>query len=249
MKHRWGYVRHGRGWLLNHKLRPPRVSGRLIPVAQVDYYLDLVRAAGCGDSSRRLELAVTGNESRSAARLWQRLGIPENARVVAFNPGGQYGSSKHWPTENFAELARLIVDHTGAEILVLCGPGERAVAREIQQRARPCRVHSLADEQVGIGLSKACVQRSSLLVTTDSGPRHFAAALGVPVVTLFGSKDPAWSETYFEKATHMRLELACVPCGRRRCPLKHHQCMRDMTAEMVFAAAKKHLPEHEWESV
>ena len=62
---------------------------------------------------------------------------------------------------------------------------------------------SLADQPLGLGLSKACVRRSALLITTDSGPRHFAAAFGIPVITLFGPTHIAWTRTYHPQAMHL----------------------------------------------
>ena len=81
-------------------------------------------------------------------------------------------------------------------MLALCGPAEKEVARDIARQADHPLVASLADKPLGIGLSKACVRRSLLMVTTDSGPRHFAAAFKVPAVTLFGPTDPRWSDNY-----------------------------------------------------
>lgn len=94
---------------------------------------------------------------------------------------------------------------------------------------------------LSIGLTKAAVQAAELLVTTDSGPRHFAPAFDVPVITLFGPTHIAWSETHFAKATHLQLAVDCGPCQQRACPLGHHRCMRDLTVGQVFAAVQKQL--------
>ena len=83
------------------------------------------------------------------------------------------------------------------------GPDERESAREIVRAADHPHVVSLADQPLSIGLSKACVRRSALMITTDSGPRHFAAAFGTPVITLFGPTHIAWTRTYHPHAWHM----------------------------------------------
>ena len=80
------------------------------------------------------------------------------------------------------------------------------------------------------------MRRAELLVTTDSGPRHFAAAFNRPVVTLFGPTHIAWTETHHPLAVHLRKEVPCGPCQRRVCPLDH-RCMRELTPAEVFAAA------------
>jgi heptosyltransferase-2 len=80
------------------------------------------------------------------------------------------------------------------------------------------------------------------MVTTDSGPRHFAAAFDVPVVTLFGPTHIGLSENYHARAVHLQHDLECVPCQRRTCPLGHHRCMRDLSIDEVYRAVLQLLP-------
>ena len=95
---------------------------------------------------------------------------------------------------------------------------------------------SFADYPTSIGLTKAAIRAAELLVTTDSGPRHFAQPFDVPVVTLFGPTHQAWSETENPNAVHLQIKVDCGPCQRRECPLKHHRCMRDLSIDWVFDA-------------
>ena len=87
---------------------------------------------------------------------------------------------------------------------------------------------------MGIGTAKAVIARSRLMVSTDSGPRHVAAALGRPVVTLFGPMLPIWSENPTQQAANLYLDLDCIGCHKRVCPLGHHRCMRDLSVDMVY---------------
>jgi heptosyltransferase II len=160
--------------------------------------------------------------------------------VVCLNPGAAFGSAKCWPSEAFATLARKLVDQRGSQVLVLCGPAERELARQIATRAERALVHSLADYPLSLGLTKACIRRADLLITTDSGPRHFAAAFHRPVVTLFGPTHIAWTETYHPKAIHLQKSVDCGPCQLRACPLDH-RCMRLLTPTEVFNAATELL--------
>jgi heptosyltransferase-2 len=129
----------------------------------------------------------------------------------------------------------------GLAVLAICGPAERDRAQDIAAQADHPSVVSLAGEDVSIGLSKACVRRSRLMVTTDSGPRFFAIAFQVPVVTLFGPTDPAWTRTRDPLETCLSHPVACAPCGQRTCLLGHHNCMRQLSVERVHAAAKMRL--------
>jgi heptosyltransferase-2 len=124
-------------------------------------------------------------------------------------------------------------------VLVNCGPAERAAAAEIVARANDRRVVSLAElAELPIGLTKACIRRARMLVTTDTGPRFFAVAFGRPVVTLFGPTDPRMTTTYYEHETCLALGLECQPCMARTCPLVHHRCMRELSIDAVHDATK-----------
>lgn len=240
-RQRVGYVRSGRGWLLNRKLYPPTADGRFLPSPVLDYYLELAYALGCPPESPRLELATSAEDERQAEEAWQRLRLPAGRRVVLLNSGGAFGAAKLWPAGYFSALARRLVTRDDRSVLVLCGPKEQDLAEQIVRGAGHARVVSLAHEPVSIGLTKACVRRGSLLVTTDSGPRHFAAAFGVPVVTLFGPTHVAWSENHFPQAVHLRHELECAPCQQRVCPLGHHRCMQELSVEEVHRAVVRML--------
>lgn len=242
---RLGYVRGGRGFLLTDRLEPPRdSSGRLRIVPAVEYYLGLVRALGCPGFSVRTELFVTDEERAGAVRAWNRLGIPEGARVVCLNTGGAFGPAKNWPNGHFARLARRLVDEHDVWVLVLCGPQERANAAAIERLAKHDRVRSLAHEVPSVGLTKASIARCVLLVTTDSGPRHFAGPLGVPVVTLFGPTHVGWTRTYHANALHLQQPVPCGPCQKPICPEKHHRCMNELTPDVVYDAVRRLLDRH-----
>jgi heptosyltransferase-2 len=139
-------------------------------------------------------------------------------------------------------LARQIVEQLDHDVLVLCGPGERDAAREIVARTASPRVFSLAAQTVSLGLTKGCLARCRLMVSTDSGPRHIAAALGKPVVTLLGPTLPAWIENPSVRGPMLRSDLDCLGCGKRTCPLGHHRCMHDLTPQRVFGELAALLP-------
>ncbi len=240
-RQRIGYVRYGRGLVLTKKLYHPRSGRRYTPTPAIDAYLELAYALGCPSESPRLELATLPADEQAADAVWRKLNLPPGDEVVVLNSGGAFGAAKLWPAEYFAELAgRVARDHSLA-VLVNCGPSEREIARQIVARAAHPRVVSLADEQLPIGLSKACIRRSRLLVTTDSGPRFFAPAFGVPVVSLFGPTHMDWSRTHFPREICLATPVPCGPCMKRICPLGHHRCMRELTVERVYAAVVEQL--------
>ena len=233
---RIGYVRYGRGLLLTERLYPPRAGFQLKPVSALDYYLHLAQSVGATIDSRRTELATTAADENRTDLIWKQLGFDSGRPVITLNTGGAYGSAKQWPLEYFATLATRLVRDLDAHVMVICGPSEATSAQRIVELANCDQVSSLADEDVSIGLSKAVVKRSNILVSTDSGPRHFGAAFNVPTISLFGPTDPRWSDNYHPHAIDVRRNVPCGPCAQRTCPLGHHRCMRELTVDQVFNA-------------
>ena len=247
---RVGYAQYGRGPLLTDKLKFRKSRGRFLPASTMDSYLELAYLLGCPRRTPHLDLATLPEDEAAADNVWRRLRLPPGKEVVVCHNAGGWGgraSSKAWPNAHFAELAYRIATRLGKSVLVLCGPGERAAAADIALRAAHPQVKSLADQTLGIGLTKACVRRSRLMISTDSGPRHFAAAFGVPTITLYGPTHQAWGDTHYSHAIDLQEEVPCGPCMQRKCPLVHHQCMRDLSVDRVYAAVLKQnsiTPEH-----
>lgn len=242
-KRRVGFKRDLRSWLLTDSLEPKPKSE---PHPVLDEYLRLTEHLGCRTRSKMMELATSPDDVTRLREFFfrERDGLPLNG-FVCLNPGGAFGAAKHWPTEYFARLARQIAEGTGKTVLVLCGPAERLEAARIAKQAAHREVFSLANEEPSIGLTKAAVRYSRLLVTTDSGPRHFAPPFGIPVVTLFGPTHIEWSETNYAKAIHIQRDVDCGPCQERVCPLQHHKCMKELNVETVYAAALTLLRQNE----
>ncbi len=240
-RRRVGYARDLRGWLLNDRLTPPAERWQFTPVSAVDYYLEIAYRLECPVESRKLELGTTAADDQAAESLWQSLKLPADRRVVALHmAGGHAGkaTAKAWPVENFTALARRIATQLDWQVLALCGPNERDVASQVERGADHPLVKSLAQQDVGLGLTKAILKRVGVLTTTDSGPRHIATAFDIPVVALFGATDPRWSETHHPLAINIFNKTDCGPCAERHCPLGHHRCMRDISVDRVFEAVK-----------
>ncbi len=235
-RRRAGFNRHGRGLLLTDRLEFVRDAvGRFLPSPIIDDYNRLAETVGCAPPGHRLELFTTATDEQAADSVWQKFQLREHPEVICLNPGAAFGAAKHWPAESFAALAQDLVDWRDARVVVLCGPAERHLARTIVTLSARPGVYSLADEPLSLGLTKALIRRATLLVTTDSGPRHFAAAFDRPVVTLFGPTHIAWTETYFPRAIHLQKAVPCGPCQQRICTTDH-ACMRLLTPAEVFAA-------------
>ena len=241
-RRRVGYARYGRSWLLTDCLTPIRDGrGKIKPSPILPAYNALAERVGCPVTSVKMELFTSAADEALAEQIWRKLGLERHREVVCLNPGAAFGAAKLWPAESFASLARQLAVRRGSGILILCGPAERALARRIVELANHPAVHSLVDEQVSIGLTKACIRKCDLLVSTDSGPRHFAAALNRPVVALFGPTHIAWTDTFYPGEIQMQKAVACGPCQQRVCHLDH-RCMTELSPTEVYAAACRLLP-------
>jgi heptosyltransferase-2 len=242
IKDRVGFARDGRSIFLTDALTP---KPRAVPNPVLDEYLRLAKQVGCDVADRTTQAAVLPGDDRELARFWKAYPSDWSARgVFCLNPGGAFGSAKHWPTESFADLARSIVDHLGRTVLVLCGPAEREEARRIVHLASRERIVSFANFRTSVGLTKAAIRSAEMLITTDSGPRHFAQPFGIPVVTIFGPTHQQWSDTQDAHAVHLQIRVDCGPCQRRTCPLKHHRCMEELSSEWAFDAVIAQLLRH-----
>jgi heptosyltransferase-2 len=252
-RRRVGFARHWRRFLLTDALEPQRGSAkggwlnrwRVEPASAAGHAMDLAVRLGVPRGSLELELATTPTDEAAADRVLDQLfarstsrGVEADGPLVVFNDNGAYGPSKSWGGERFAALARLAVERLpGCRVLVHCGPSDRDEARDIARQAAHPRVQSLADvENLPFGLAKALMRRAAVVVTSDSGPRHIAAAFGTPTVVIHGPMDPRLSRSDHRHLVEMRLDLPCSPCGKRVCPLGHHDCMRLLAVEDVAAA-------------
>jgi len=239
-----GYNRYFRGFFLSDSLPPIKDGkGKLLPTPIIDSYNLLATTAGCSQPNHKMELFVSDAEDQLAKQVWNNTGFQELSEVICLNPGAAFGASKLWPAEHFASLARDLVRLRGAGILLLCGPKESELALRITQLASHPLVRCLAEAgmpSLSLGLTKACVKRSSLLVTTDSGPRHFAAAFNRPVVSLFGPTHIEWTDTFHPLEIQLQKKLPCGPCQKRTCPIDH-RCMKQLEPQEVLAASMKLL--------
>jgi len=159
--------------------------------------------------------------------------------VIGLNPGASFGSSKCWPTENFAELAELCERRLSAKIVLFSGPGEEDIARAIITQNH-AKIIDTSQDGIDLELLKPLIRRCNLLITNDTGPRHYAVAFDVPVVVIMGPTDPRYTNSNLDNTIVLRKELPCSPCHKKVCP-RQHECMTGITANEVFGAAEKLL--------
>jgi heptosyltransferase-2 len=236
----YGYRRSGRSLLMSGGPRPPTEDGRILPVPMVDYYLTICRWLGLTvPTAPRPRLFISEARQHETDRLLARYGITPQTMVIGINPGARFGSSKCWPPEYFARLAEMLSARQSCRILLLSGPGETDLSRRIVQESRAVIIDTGPDH-VDLNLLKPLIKRCQLLVTNDTGPRHYAVAFEVPVVVIMGPTDPRYTAANLEKTVVVRQETDCAPCHRKTCH-DDHRCMRLLTPERVMTACEEVL--------
>ena len=154
--------------------------------------------------------------------------------ILAFCPGAEYGSSKRWPTNYFAEIAR-IKKEAGWDIWIFGGPKDQEIAKEIEELSNGACLDLTA--KTDLGEVADLLSLATAVVTNDTGLMHVAAAVDRPIVAIYGSSSSGHTPPLAKD--HLKiisLNLSCAPCFKRECPLEHHKCMVDLKPEMVLDA-------------
>jgi heptosyltransferase-2 len=224
---RWGYATDGRGPLLTRRCAvPDSVRGR----SQVYYYRAMLEGLGLAtEGAADTSLACPDEWTAAADAL-----LGEDGPWIGINPGAFYGSAKRWLPERFAAAADLVARRVEAKVAVVGTAAERPLGEAIVAQLRaPAR---LLCGETSLGALVGVLKRLRLLLTNDSGPMHLAAALGTPLVAIFGSTD--WTETapVGGPAELVRADVYCSPCMLRECPIDH-RCMTQVAADRVASAA------------
>jgi heptosyltransferase-2 len=236
---RIGYARDGRGFLLTKAVTLP---GRgEIPAHEKFYYLELLRRAGWLDSARDesfICLHVSEENRRSADEFLCKAGARRGALRIAIGAGASYGSAKCWPPSRFADVANRLQSETDADVILFGTAAEASVSTAISAELR--RPPLDLTGKTAIADLPALLSHCHLFIGNDSGAMHVAAAVGLPIVAVFGPTDPLGTAPVTPRCSIVQQEPYCSPCFLRRCPTDH-RCMTAITTDMVETAARPWL--------
>ncbi len=180
------------------------------------------------------KLPVTNRDRTAVAQRLSAAGIDSTAKLVAINPVAQW-ETKLWAGERFAALADILIERYDARVVFSGGPADGVLVREIEagMRHRPLNLVG----RTSLMELAALYERAACLVSTDTGPMHLGAAVGIPVVALFGPTAPWRTGPYGAVHRVVRTHHSCAPCFKRSCATCH--CMDGITVEMVLREIKK----------
>ena len=238
--YRVGYSGDWRRPLLSERIDPRRgPDGARLPIPMTRFYLELLEHVGIPAAGPEYELPVAAADRTAARRLLVGLGWDPKRPLAAINPGARFGSSKLWLPDRFAEVARRLVRDRDFQVVILCGPGEEEIAGQIARDAGE-GVLDTSRSPAPLDVLRGLLDQVQLVVTTDTGPRHMATALGRPTVVIMGSTHPEWTAWNLERSRVLRHDVPCGPCHLRSCPTDH-RCMTLVTVDEVLAAVDELL--------
>ncbi|RBQ31266.1 lipopolysaccharide heptosyltransferase II [Arcobacter sp. FW59] len=158
-----------------------------------------------------------------------------NKPTLGINPGATYGSAKRWYPEEFAKVAISLASKY--DIVIFGGPTETDIAKDIEKELIKQGISNYQNLAGKTTISELIekIAGLSLFITNDSGPMHVAAAYKVKTVAIFGpTKFTETNQWNNPKGIIVTKNLDCAPCMKRVCPLKHHNCMKEIKANDVL---------------
>jgi heptosyltransferase-1 len=236
---RYGYqhTRESADLFYTHKLPPMNI--RDAQVSAVDRYLDFARTLGypVGAPEFVLPPVAGARQSRVDTLL---SGLPPGRPLVALAPFTRW-ESKHWLPLHWAQLIADLLDRNLQPVLI-GAPGDQAAAADLLAAlpAGQADVLNLVGQTDWPDLYALC-NRARLLIGPDSAPLHIANAAGIDVIGLYGPTAPGRTGPLGDRQLTLTTQLPCQPCFERHCPLKTHDCMRQLDPAQVVATVERML--------
>jgi heptosyltransferase-2 len=175
-------------------------------------------------------------------QLLTKFGLQRDRPVLILCPGAEYGPSKRWPENFYAEVAEQKI-REGWQVWMLGSAKDNAVTEATRDQLddEQAHCHNLAgatqlDEAIDL------MAMADAVVSNDSGLMHIAAALERPMVVIYGSSSPAFTPPLAEHVRIVSISIECAPCFERECPRQHHRCLKDLPPSKVLDALQELLP-------
>ncbi|MDD4909780.1 MAG: lipopolysaccharide heptosyltransferase II [Candidatus Omnitrophica bacterium] len=234
---RIGYARRA-GFLLTRKLPYIKPQGRK---HELEYCLDVLKLIGIDSREKELFVPLEQDAEGRIRRLLRENNVCEKDKFVIIHPSASC-ISRIWPEERFAELANRLIDELEVKVAVISNKGDKPIVDGVVSLIKH-PVLNLAGE-LSLGEMVSLLRWGSLFISNDSGPAHIASAVGTPVVSIFGRKQPGLGPLRWrplgEKVRVLQKDVGCIECLAHNC-VKHFACLKAITVDDVFAAAKELL--------
>jgi len=236
---RIGYARDGRRVLLTTAVKPPRAGE--IPAHHSYYYLELLRRAGWIDkmpASLAATLRVSAEAKDAAEAALRSAGARGRTLRCAVAPGAAFGTAKRWLPSRYGDLAKRLRADWDADVILVGTGADRADAEAIAARLGGNAIN-MAGKTSAAELP-AMLAACDVFIGNDSGASYVAAAVGLPVIAIYGPMPPEIAYPITPRLQIVRHAVSCSPCLLRDCPVDH-RCMTRIEVDDVLGAARKWL--------
>jgi heptosyltransferase-2 len=232
---RTGWLREMRGLLLNDGRRLDKQQYPLM----IERFMALALAPGETIPTPYLHPHFKVDETNIAAARHKFNLTDTHSKILALCPGAEFGPAKRWPDAYYAEVANTWLAK-GWQVWLFGSKNDIPVCEQIQQ-ATANRCVTLAGK-TSLAEAIDLLSQVNAVVTNDSGLMHIAAALGRPIVAVYGSTSPGFTPPLAERVKIVRLGLDCSPCFKRECPLQHLNCLKQLQPVQVISALEQLTP-------
>lgn len=181
------------------------------------------------DSLPPPRLVVDKLQAQASAR---KFGLDTQRQVLALCPGAEFGAAKRWPPEYYAQIARRYLDQ-GWQVALYGSAKDAEVTGQIARDSGAAADCVDLAGRTALAEAVDMLSLSTAVVSNDSGLMHIAAALGAPVLVIYGATSPGFTPPLSKHSEMLVSDIDCAPCFQRECPLGHHRCMRDTAPEQV----------------
>ena len=209
----------------------------------VTRYLEVLQQHGIDTTGAYPHLQLNKEEHNTANRFLSEAGWTSEQLLIGIHPGGNW-EYKLWDAENYAQLASILYKEQKVSILLFAGPNERKLQKRV---AEMMVVPPILVQTENLRHLAALISTCDVYIGNDTGPMHIAAAVGTPIVALFGSTNHIRSGPYGDKHTVLQsgINLGCNPCHPGRnpggCGAGSCEVIAGITVEQVLAAVKRHI--------
>ncbi|MFA5355797.1 MAG: lipopolysaccharide heptosyltransferase II [Candidatus Omnitrophota bacterium] len=233
IRRRVGYDRK-MGFLLTDRIKHTKQLGEK---HESEYVLDLAGHLGIKPEDKKLFMPVRPESEQWVEELFRYKGIQKTDKLLAVHPGASC-PSKLWPNERFAAAADRLSEKYGFKVLVVAGPKDKELAESVVKNMRSPAVN--LGGKTSVSQLASVLRRCDLFISNDSGPVHIAAAVGTPVISIFGRKQKGLSPLRWgplgEKNKVIYKDVGCIECLAHNCA-KEFTCLKSISVDDVVDAA------------
>jgi 3-deoxy-D-manno-octulosonic-acid transferase/heptosyltransferase-1 len=206
------------------------------PLHAVDRYLHLIESLGCSCASPDFLIPIRQEHRNKVLRFFRKNRIRPDYPIAVLHPGTRW-ETKRWGEEKWAALGDLLREKDSAQVIFTGSRADRQLVKTITEGMKFPGINSAGEW--GLKELAFLQTQADVFVTPDSGPMHLAAAMGVPVVALFGPTDEARTGPCGNIHGVVSAPVACRPCLLRKCAT--HECMDQISVRKIGEAIEPHL--------